>query len=62
MQDIISNVYALPPDIIAKAREAVKSPARTDVGIVRMRLIPLRPAWCGHGASLPRPEGERGSR
>jgi len=26
MQDIISNVYALPPDIIAKAREAVKIP------------------------------------
>jgi hypothetical protein len=26
MQGIISNVYALPPEVIARAREAVKVP------------------------------------
>jgi hypothetical protein len=26
MQDIIANVYALPPEVIAQAREAVKIP------------------------------------
>ena len=27
MQKIVSDVYALPPNVIAKAREAVKVPA-----------------------------------